>query len=229
MLLERGHVKTILCIEDNEDYQLLIRKALKDYRVVSALSIEQGKLKLASEKPELVLLDVSLPDGDGFHFFSLIKEDSKYQGIPVIFLSAAADVSNKVMAFNLGAEDYITKPVDPVELKARVAARLRAASTFEDTLRFGDLALSISQQRLVVGETSVDLTSKEFRLLRLFLNGPEKIYSRNEILQSIWGTDTHVVDRTIDTHISNLRKKIQSSQIAIESVAGEGYRLKQMR
>ena len=222
-------MKTILCIEDNEDYQLLIRKALKDYRVVSALSIEQGKEKLAKEQFELILLDVTLPDGDGFHFFSMLRADVKFQQIPVIFLSAAADVSNKVMAFNLGAEDYITKPVDPVELKARVAARTRKAdASFEDTLRFGDLALSISQQRLVIGDISVDLTSKEFRLLRLFLNGPERIYSRNEILQSIWGTDTHVVDRTIDTHISNLRKKIQSSQIAIESVAGEGYRLKRI-
>jgi DNA-binding response OmpR family regulator len=222
-------MKTILCIEDNEDYQLLIRKALKDYRVVSALSIEQAKQKLLAERPEIILLDVALPDGDGFHFFSLLKEDSKNSSIPVIFLSAAAEVSNKVMAFNLGAEDYITKPVDPVELKARVAARLRSSSHQEETLRFGDLALSISQQRLLIGETSIDLTSKEFRLLRLFLAGPEKIYSRNEILQSIWGTDTHVVDRTIDTHISNLRKKIQPSQIAIESIAGEGYRLKRIK
>ena len=222
-------MKTILCIEDNEDYQLLIRKALKDYRLVSAFSIEQGKEKLSKEDFGLILLDVSLPYGDGFHFFSMLRADAKYQQIPVIFLSAAADVSNKVMAFNLGAEDYITKPVDPVELKARVAARMRRDSTFEDTLRFGDLALSISQQRLVIGDMSIDLTSKEFRLLRLFLNGPEKIYSRNEILQSIWGADTHVVDRTIDTHISNLRKKIQSSQISIDSIAGEGYRLKRMK
>lgn len=222
-------MKTILCIEDNEDYQMLIGRALKDYMVVSAMSIEQGKEKLAHQVFELILLDVTLPDGDGFHFFSMMRSDPKYQHIPVIFLSAAAEVSNKVMAFNLGAEDYITKPVDPVELKARVAARIRKESTHEDTLKFGDLALSISQQRLLVADSWIDLTSKEFRLLRLFLNGPERIYSRNEILQSIWGTDTHVVDRTIDTHISNLRKKIQSSQIAIESVAGEGYRLKRMR
>ena len=225
-------MKTVLCIEDHEDYQFLIPRVLKEFNTLVAPTLAQARAFLANEKIDLILLDVSLPDGDGLKFFSMLKSDEETKNIPVIVLSSAADITNKVLAFNLGAEDYICKPVDPTELKARVSARIRRLdenSPKNSQLRLENLLIDFDAQRAYIqNEKSaelIELTPKEFRILKLMSLNYGNVLSRDTLLDKVWGTGVNVVDRTIDAHMSNLRKKIHDCRLSIDSVIGEGYRL----
>lgn len=225
-------MRTILCIEDHEDYQFLIPRVLKEFNVLIAPDLATGRSLLTKEKIDLILLDVSLPDGDGLKFFSMLKGDDELKRIPTIILSSASDVPNKVLAYNLGVIDYITKPVDPTELKARVLAHLRRSEEVTPSanqLRHEDLVINLDEQRIYVDVNGrlehVEVTPKEYRLLKLLSQNFDVVLSRDTLLDRVWGTGVNVVDRTIDAHISNLRKKISHCHLAIESVPGEGYRI----
>ncbi|MBS1982777.1 MAG: response regulator transcription factor [Bdellovibrionales bacterium] len=225
-------MKTILCIEDHEDYQFLIPRVLKEFKVLIAGDLASGRQLLSKEKIDLIILDVSLPDGDGLKFFSMLKADDETKNIPTIILSSASDVPNKVLAYNLGVMDYITKPVDPTELKARVLAHLRRseeASPTTNQLRHEDLVINLDEQRIYIDIDGtlnhVEVTPKEYRLLKLLCQSYDMVLSRDTLLDKVWGSGVNVVDRTIDAHISNLRKKISHCHLSIESVPNEGYRI----
>jgi two-component system alkaline phosphatase synthesis response regulator PhoP len=225
-------MKTILCVEDHQDYQFLISRVLKDYTVLVAPTIKEAREMLERQPVQLILLDMVLPDGDGLKFFSMIQSEDAYKHIPVIFLSSTTEVANKVMAFTLGAEDYITKPVDPAELKARVTARLKRSeesSTSSEVIRIQNLTIDVNQQRAYIqssqGQDPIDLTPKEFRILKILAQNLDRVFSRDQLLDKVWGMGTHVVDRTVDTHISNLRKKLNGTRLTLTSIVGEGYRL----
>lgn len=223
----------LLVIDDEDDHQKVVGKVLeRSCRVTPALTLADAERELGKSSFDLILLDVTLPDGDGFSFYAKLRTQDHTSDIPVIFVTARTETPNEVMGFSLGAEDYITKPVDPPRLKARVEARLRLLTQRQQRemiLCKGDLKLSVSQQKVSVlnngRESPVNLTPVEFKLLFHLLRHEDQVFSREQLLQAVWDNASEVFDRTVDMHVSKLRKKISESTFQIKAVHGMGYRL----
>jgi DNA-binding response OmpR family regulator len=224
-------MKSILLIEDNAEIRILVEASLEPLRVVPVGTIAEARSILDREEFQLIILDLGLPDGDGLKFMTELSTKSS---TPVFILTGKSDTANKVIAFSLGVEDFITKPFDPVELRARVNAKLRKFESQQDEreiIRIKDLSIHLARQRVyLVKDTNqqeeIALTSLEFKLLTTFARAPEIVFSRDQLLDQVWGSATHITDRTVDTHIGHLRKKIANSNVRIETVINEGYRLK---
>ncbi len=225
-------MKRILLVEDCADNRALVCEILREMIVDTAATIKEAEMLLAKTRYDLTLLDIKLPDGDGLKFLSMMQEKALGNNCPTLILSGQGDISNKVTAFSLGAEDFVTKPFHPAELRARVLAKLRKVETDQSqgkVLRFGKLEINFESQRAFVilssGRTDAEVTAKEFRLIAFLARRLEWVVSRETLLQELWGVGVHVTDRTIDTHISNLRRKIKNAGVEIEAVPNEGYRL----
>ncbi len=226
-------MKDILIIEDSPEMKILLEASLNDEMLTFASTLKEGKAWIEKKNFHLILLDLGLPDGDGLKFLTELQASKQFRDIPILILSGRTDTPNKVIAFSMGAEDFISKPFDPIELKARVQARLKKLEKSKeklDVLRLGDLQIEVAKQKVSIqvsgGYESVDLTSLEFRLLLTLSRHPERIYSRDTLLNEVWGHQISVTDRTVDTHIGHLRKKIAKSKTQIETVIGSGYRIK---
>src|SRR5262249_39267670 len=159
------------------------------------------------------LLDVNLPDGDGLTYFAKLRTQPHTSETPVVFVTSSGETPKEVMGFSLGAEDYIVKPIDPPRLKARIEARLRQIgekAARDLTLQKGDLKLSVSHQRVILvrdgKDIQIDLTPVEFKLLFHLLRHEDQVFSREQLLIAVWGDSAEVFDRTVDMHVSNLRK-----------------------
>lgn len=224
----------ILVVDDSMDYQELAASMFgQQHDVVSAMTLAQASRQLSKQSFDLILLDVNLPDGDGFSFFVTLKAEGHTRSIPVIFLTGQGDAPHEVMGFSLGAEDYISKPADVPRLRARIEARLRRIGEQREremTLMKGNLKLMVAQQRAAVvrdgKETPVELTPLEFKLLFHLLRHEEQVFSREQLLGAVWGqAATDVFDRTVDMHVSNVRRKIAGSDYGIKAVHGVGYRM----
>lgn len=218
----------ILLIEDNADYQYLIQNALgTDYKVFVASNGKQG-IELAKEhRPDLVLLDIQLGEMDGFEVCHLLKSQKETIDTPVIFLSSRQDSHSKVMGFDLGAEDYIQKPFDSEELKARVGLRIRQARVRREGMKdyeLNGLRIDFVGHRVYIQNKEVPFSALEFKLLSYFVRHPERVLTRENILNNVWGVDTYVTDRVVDSHIRSIRKKLGNYKDHIESIYGEGYR-----
>lgn len=203
----------------------------EQYSVVQAFTIKEAEQALDKGSFDLILLDIHLPDGDGLSLFAKLQTQDHTKDIPVIFVTGSQDAPREVMGFSLGAEDYIHKPIEPARLRARVDARLRQISKRKDRemhLCKGDLKLSISLQRAALvregRDHPIDLTPVEFKLLFHFLRFEDQVFTRDQLLNAVWGNASEVFDRTVDMHVSNLRKKISASAYKILSVHGTGYR-----
>ena len=223
----------LLVVDDCIETALILKKALgdKDFELVFATSAAQALVLLSEKDFSLVLLDVSLPDQDGFHVFTEMRGYERLRNVPVIFLTGDAHVTSMVTAFSMGADDYIVKPFNPMELRARVEAKLRksAAQNQESHIvRRGDLQLDSFTHRvfsLANGETTlIHLTPREFKLLFQLAKNEDLVLSREQLLDAVWGNASEVFDRTVDTHISSIRKKLGSLSKYIESIPGSGYR-----
>lgn len=222
-------MKNILCVEDNAEIQILVEAALDQHHVTLARTLAEAKAALKKTTYDLVILDLELPDGDGMKFLAEIGDGNE---IPVFILTGRTETANKVIAFSLGVDDFISKPFDPLELRARVNAKLKKTSTQADqqaVLKLKDLTIDVEKQRVTIAKAgspeNVSLTSIEFRLLLTFARSPDRVFSRAQLLDKVWGSDIAVTDRTVDTHVGHLRKKIAASQVKIETVLNEGYRL----
>lgn len=225
-------MRTVLVIEDNAEMRILVEAALDEYQLAFSATLKEAKENLRGQRFDLILLDLGLPDGDGLKFLAEISGQPQSKDVPVIILSGKSETVNKVMAFSIGAEDFIAKPFDPLELKARVAAKLRKSEKqqgLSEMLRAGDLKIDVLKQKVWIqsgaGEgEAVDLTTLEFKLLLNFARAPERVFSRDFLLNEVWGMNVSVTDRTVDTHIGHLRKKLAHSRTKIETVIGAGYR-----
>lgn len=179
---------------------------------------------------DLILLDISLPDGNGLKILPDLKNSFHGRNVPIIILSSDTDVVTKVAAFGIGADDYVSKPPDSSELRARIEARLRSTQVENSsTLQIGDLVLDSDSLRVelllaATGPQSLELTPSEFKLLKLLGNKPGRVYTRDQLIDQVWGVGKHLTSRTVDAHISNLRKKLSQSSVKIETVTGAGYR-----
>lgn len=218
----------ILVIEDTIEFQALIKNALSHkYQLTIADTAHSALQALANESFDLILLDVVLPDSDGFKLCTKIRLDQNSENIPIMILSVKNQLDDKIMGLRLGADDYLAKPFEPLELTARVEAKLRAKKRPDEIGRFGNIIINYNLQSVQIDEpgncSNVDLTPREFRLLSFFIKNQGRILTREQILDSVWGTQSFVTDRTIDTHVYCLRKKLLSKSSYIKSVFGQGY------
>lgn len=226
----------VLLIEDSAECQLIAKRALAgpDIQLHMAPTLKEGKVRLyATDQPQvdLILLDLGLPDGDGLSLLDELITERETDQIPVFLLTAKKELTLKVTAFNLGAEDYLVKPMNPIELKARVEMRLRKVASKRSTptlLRKGDLILNTALLKASIRqgekERSIDLTTKEFRILSYLAQNENEVYTRAQLVNAIWGESVHVLDRTVDSHICGLRRKLKDHAHYIECVPGAGYR-----
>ena len=225
-----GMPKRILVVDDEPDLVELIRFNLDQagFEVVTAASGEEGLAEVARRRPDLVLLDVMLPGASGTEVCRRLRSDPDHQTLPVIMLTAKGEEVDRVVGFELGADDYVTKPFSPRELVLRVQAVLRrAASAQADTsarLAHGMLELDTERHRCTVRSEVVELTAKEFRVLETLMRRRGRVFSRDQLLREVWGDDIVVTERTIDTHLKRLREKLGAAGELIETVRGVGYR-----
>jgi DNA-binding response OmpR family regulator len=217
----------VLVVEDTPAHAQIIRASLGDgYDTIVAGTMAEALNTLAVRLVDVVLLDIMLPDGDGYQLCSLLRDQRHTRDIPVLFLSGRADTTDKVMGFSLGADDYITKPVAPQELKARVDAKLRRLRSSLNLSLPGmefDFALQTVKIDSSKGWQELELTPREYKLLAFFARNRETALSREQILKAVWGDHTHVTDRSIDTHVASLRKKLGPLAHCIKSVHRTGY------
>ncbi len=226
--------KRISVIDDEEDIQDIIRiNLLAEGYDVSCFSSAEAALKaLESSVPDLLILDIMMPGIDGFEFCRRVRARDSWKQIPIIFLSAKSDEIDKVLGLELGGDDYMTKPFSVKELKSRVKAMFRRMTRAESTephagvLAHEGIELNPEHYSLTVDGESVDLTKTEFEILRLLLANPGKIFTRDNIIDSIKGQDVYVIDRTIDVHVMNLRKKLGRYKNVIKTFSGVGYGFK---
>lgn len=219
----------VLYVEDDAEFQAAAKNALTECCELSvAGSIMDAQLSLEAEEYDLILLDISLPDGNGMLFCKRLREIPKFQDTPIVFCSSQADVQNRIQGFALGADDYVVKPFDPGELRARVETRLkrktRTLTAFDKGIFHVDLlGQKISMKTFEGTSVPLQLTPIEFKMLVLFLRNEKKLFSRDQLLQAVWGQDTHVSAHAIETHTSSLRKKIGDAGRFLKAVPKKGY------
>jgi two-component system alkaline phosphatase synthesis response regulator PhoP len=223
---------TVLVIDDEQDLIELVRYNLeKDgFEVVGALDGENG-LRIARErKPDLVIVDLMLPGLDGLEVCRVLRGDERTSRIPVIMLTARSAEPDRIVGLELGADDYVTKPFSPRELAARVKAVLRRTGGRvepRDVLRRGELTLDLARHEVLCRDEPVILTATEFRLLHFLAARPGRVFSRGEMIDGALGREVAVLDRTIDVHVTALRRKLGACGEAIETIRGFGYRFRE--
>lgn len=222
----------ILIVEDDKDIARMVEYNLKkeSFRSIIARDGESAVRIAGKEKPDLVLLDLMLPGMDGIEVCKTLKKEKTTSKLPIIMLTAKSQESDKVIGLELGADDYITKPFSPRELVARIKAVLRRAGEKREIpgiFKLGDLSVDFSKIQVRIKDKSVDLTAKEFELLKELINSNGRVLSRDYLLDTIWGLDQslEIQTRTIDVHVRTLRKKLKSEAKRIITVKGYGYRL----
>ncbi len=223
----------ILIIDDDPDQQALMRRVLgTGPQVMSALSLAEARIALGKNPYDLILLDVHLPDGNGLNFLSELKGADAWVETPVIFITAEDQAPSEVMGFSLGAEDYVVKPIVPGRFKARIEARikqLQSKKVLSSQLSRPGLTLNLASQRATLttadGERVLELTPVEFKLLHYLLAHEDHVLSREQILAAVWPNASDVFERTVDMHVSNLRKKLAGGEFHVKAVHGSGYRL----
>src|SRR5690554_1704031 len=222
---------TILVVEDEPALITLLRYNLEKegFRVLEAHDGEEALLVTREERPDLILLDWMLPLLSGLHVCRQLRREPETRTTPIILLTARGEESDKVRGLESGADDYITKPFSPAELLARIRAVLRRAvpTTTADGLSFEDLTMDLNAHRVTRGERSLHLGPTEFRLLRHFLQQPGRVFSREQLLDAVWGRDVYVELRTVDVHIRRLRKTLNEGDLPdlIRTVRSAGYAL----
>jgi DNA-binding response OmpR family regulator len=219
---ERG---TIVVVDDEPNIADLVSMYLEreGYRVLQAATGEAGVEAFRTHRPRLVVLDVGLPDIDGLEVCKRIRAQSQ---VPVIFLTARDSEIDRVLGLELGGDDYVTKPFSPAELVARVKAVLRRAdgTTTSEVVQAGSVTVDAGRREVRVGDAVVELTTKEFDLLRFLAERPGLALSRQQILDGVWGFDWFGDARTVDVHIAQVRKKLGDA-LDVTTVRGVGYRL----
>ncbi len=224
----------ILLVEDAEDAVLVVQDALaQHHQVLVAKTVDEAADILAGNEISLVLLDLTLPQKDGYTLLAKLQGDPRTAGLPVICLTGRAEVSDKVAAFSLGAEDYLVKPVNTIELRARVDAKLRRvekAKENNDHLVVGRLEIDRTAHIVYVKDAqgerkAVSLTPTEFKLLCHLARQPERVFTREQLMVGGWGNEGEVFDRAVDVHISGIRRKLGDLGNYLQAVPGVGYKL----
>ena len=222
--------RRILIVEDEAPIREMLSFVMEQhgYQAVEAKDFDTAVSKIAEPYPDMVLLDWMLPGGSGIQLAKKIKGDDFTRNIPIIMLTARGEEEDKIKGLEVGADDYITKPFSPKELMARMRAVFRrvAPTVLDEPLDFEGLKLDPVSHRISAKDSSIDMGPTEFKLLHFFMTHPERVYSREQLLDHVWGTNVYVEDRTVDVHIRRLRKALAEYGYdrLIQTVRGVGYR-----
>lgn len=219
----------ILIVEDETPIREMIafHLARAGFDTVEAADCRSARQLLADERPDLALIDWMLPDMSGLELTRMLKRESTNDDLGIIMLTARADEVDKVAGLEGGADDYVTKPFAPRELVARIQAVLRrSASTDDDVINAGVLELDTAGHRVTAGSTEIRLGPTEYRLLHYLMTHPDRVYSRAQLLDRVWGANVYVEERTVDVHVRRLRKALSAADADnyIQTVRGAGYR-----
>ena len=222
----------ILVVEDDRDIREMVCQSLaqNDYQTIGCANLQEARKSMETVDPDCMVVDWMLPDGSGIELIRWMRRQQQFQQIPVLMLTARSQEADLITGLDSGADDYLTKPMSLRELNARVRALLRRPAAYEehqDLLQFGPISLNTKTHDVIVAGVAVELTKTEFRLLKLFIENPRKVFSREQILDAVWGVNAFLGDRTVDVHILRLRKILQpqGADRMIETVRGSGYRL----
>ena len=223
----------VLVVEDEEAIMTLIRFTLEQagFRVTAAGSVEEAKPLLAAELPDVALLDWMLPGISGMQFTKMLRGNERSRDLPIILLTARGEEVDKEQGLNQGADDYITKPFSPRELIARINAllRRRAPQKTSELIEVKGLVLDPVEQRVQGNGKNIAFGPTEFKLLHFFMTHPERVYSRRQLLDLVWGDHVFVEERTVDVHIRRLRRGLEPGGFdrLVQTVRGAGYRFSQ--
>jgi two-component system alkaline phosphatase synthesis response regulator PhoP len=225
--------KTILVVDDEKDIVEMLKYNLQKegYHVLVALDGKRA-LEMSLKLPDLILLDVMLPELDGWEVARRVRGDKKTNQIPIVFLTARTNEVDEVVGLELGADDYIVKPISLPKLMARIRAVFRrkeshAEPVEKDVIQFGEIEINRLNYTVHIGSREVMFPKKEFEILAYLAQHPNQVVTREMLLNAVWGDDVYVVDRTVDVHISKVREKLGPFGGWIETVKGVGYRIKE--
>ncbi|KXF82558.1 phosphate regulon transcriptional regulator PhoB [Enterovibrio coralii] len=223
-------VRRILVVEDEAPIREMLCFVLeqKGYQAVEAEDYDSALEKICEPYPELILMDWMLPGGSGINLIKHLKRDELTRQIPVVMLTARGEEEDKVRGLEVGADDYITKPFSPKELMARLKAVMRRVSptSLDDVIDVQGLKLDPVSHRVTANEKPLEMGPTEFKMLHFFMTHQERVYSREQLLNNVWGTNVYVEDRTVDVHIRRLRKALEADghDKLVQTVRGAGYR-----
>jgi two-component system phosphate regulon response regulator PhoB len=220
----------ILVVEDEQAIREMLEMVFENegFEIIAVESAERALESLSDRIPDLILLDWMLPGISGIELEKRLKKSNSYNAIPIILLTARGEEEDKIKGLETGADDFITKPFSPKELIARIKAVVRRTNKAIGGGRivFGELALDVEQHQIMIGNEPVEVSPTEFRLLQFFMSNPDKVYSRSQLLDQVWGRNIYINERTVDVHIRRLRKILAKHEIdeLVQTVRGFGYR-----
>lgn len=224
----------ILIVDDESAIRDMIRMGLEmaGFQCFEAADIHEAYTMVHDYSPDLILLDWMLPGGSGLELLRRLKRDDVTAGVPVIMLTAKASEDNKLQGFDVGADDYVTKPFAPRELAARIKAVLKRSGRLaaDDVMEVDGIKLDNASHRVTIEGASISMGPTEYRLLNFFMTHQDRVYSRSQLLDQVWGNNVYVEERTVDVHIRRLRKALQSTDSSkdygelVQTVRGAGYR-----
>ena len=221
----------ILVVEDEPDINKTVSYNLANegFHPVSALNLQEADDHLSSNNISLIILDLMLPDGSGLDFCKTLKSSNIYKNIPIIIVTAKGDEVDKVVGFELGADDYVTKPFSVRELMLRIKAILKRNtqernSNSSTVFTFEGLTISDDSHEVFVNNIEINLTALEFKLLKHLVDRRGRVQTRDQLLEEVWGYSSHVTTRTVDTHVKRLREKLKEMGKHIQTIRGVGYR-----
>ncbi|MBK1850848.1 MULTISPECIES: phosphate regulon transcriptional regulator PhoB [unclassified Marinobacter] len=221
--------KTVLIVDDEPAIREMIAVALEmaDYHCMEAADAREAHALIIDKQPDIILLDWMLPGTSGIELARRLKKEETTSDIPIIMLTAKVEEDNKVRGLEVGADDYITKPFSPRELVARLKAVLRRATPpgIDSPIEVDGLILDPSSHRVTANDSSLNIGPTEYRLLQFFMTHQERVYTRSQLLDQVWGGNVYVEERTVDVHIRRLRKALgEQHDYLIQTVRGAGYR-----
>src|SRR5213594_1274997 len=229
--METGSGKKILIIEDESDVADLLTLNLRKagFRTSTAADGASGLQKARDDRPDFIILDLMLPRMSGLEVCKILKSDTATSHTPILMLTAKAEEIDRIVGLEFGADDYVTKPFSPREVVLRIRAIMRRgeAKPDDERLTAGPITIDPARYEVSVGSKRINLTSLEFKLLRTLMQRRGRVQSRDRLLNDVWGYESVIDTRTVDTHVRRLRKKLGKSADLIESVRGFGYRLKE--
>jgi two-component system, OmpR family, phosphate regulon response regulator PhoB len=220
----------ILIVEDEAAIRGMLTIVLEQagFTPIVAAEVDSAQKALADNFPDLILLDWMLPGISGVEWARRLKKDPSFRELPIILLTARGEEEDKVRGLEIGADDYLTKPFSPKELVARIRAVLRRTGKLQGSsqITLGGLILDTEQHRLTIGDKQLDVSPTEFRLMQFFMTHPDKVFSRTQLLDQVWGRSVYIEERTVDVHIRRLRKILgdYGKEDLVQTVRGFGYR-----
>ncbi|MBP1149458.1 MULTISPECIES: phosphate regulon transcriptional regulator PhoB [Methylocaldum] len=223
-------VINVLVVEDEDAIREMLGLVLEqaEFAVRAVADTHQAQSALNESVPDLILLDWMLPGLSGVEWARRLKKDKQYSEIPIIMITARGEEEDKIRGLDVGADDYVTKPFSPRELIARIKAVLRRSNKYGKggRIEIGGIALDVDEHRVSIADSHVILSPTEYRLLEFFLTHPDKVYSRSQLLDQVWGRSSFIEERTVDVHIRRLRKILaeHDREEVIQTVRGFGYR-----